>query len=106
MRLRISHLTNYKYETPTTSISQMLRLTPRNHDSQYVMRWRIDVSTDCWLHQHEDAFGNITHPSRRKARFESSQYWWRVKSRHAIPRVSCAVPSSGSRRAFICATLR
>jgi transglutaminase-like putative cysteine protease len=39
----------------------MLRLTPRNHDSQYVARWRIDVSTDCWLHQHEDAFGNITH---------------------------------------------
>jgi hypothetical protein len=39
----------------------MLRLTPRNYESQYVARWRIDVSTDCWLHQHEDAFGNITH---------------------------------------------
>jgi transglutaminase-like putative cysteine protease len=61
MRLRISHLTNYHYETPATSVIQMLRLTPRNHDSQYVARWRIDVSTDCWLHQHEDAFGNITH---------------------------------------------
>jgi transglutaminase-like putative cysteine protease len=61
MRLRISHLTNYQYETPATSVIQMLRLTPRNHDSQYVARWRIDVSTDCWLHQHEDAFGNITH---------------------------------------------
>jgi transglutaminase-like putative cysteine protease len=61
MRLRISHLTNYRYETPATSVIQMLRLTPRNHGSQYVARWRIDVSTDCWLHQHEDAFGNITH---------------------------------------------
>src|SRR5262245_54931218 len=40
---------------------QMLRLTPRNHDGQYVARWRIDVSTDCRLDQHEDAFGNITH---------------------------------------------
>ena len=39
----------------------MLRLTPRNHDGQYVARWRIDVSTDCRLDQHEDAFGNITH---------------------------------------------
>jgi transglutaminase-like putative cysteine protease len=39
----------------------MLRLTPRNHDGQYVARWRIDVSTDCRLDQHEDAFGNLTH---------------------------------------------
>src|SRR5271165_378278 len=61
MRLRISHLTKYQYETPATSVIQMLRLTPRNHDSQYVAHWRMEVSTDCWLHQHEDAFGNITH---------------------------------------------
>jgi transglutaminase-like putative cysteine protease len=39
----------------------MLRLTPRNHDGQYVVRWRIELSEDCRLHQHEDAFGNITH---------------------------------------------
>jgi transglutaminase-like putative cysteine protease len=26
-----------------------------------VARWRIDVSTDCRLDQHEDAFGNLTH---------------------------------------------
>jgi transglutaminase-like putative cysteine protease len=61
MRLRISHLTRYQYEAPAKSVIQMLRLTPRNHDSQYVTHWRIDVSTDCRLHQHEDAFGNITH---------------------------------------------
>jgi len=61
MRIRISHLTSYRYETPATSVIQMLRLTPRNHDGQYVARWRIDVSTDCRLDQHEDAFGNITH---------------------------------------------
>ena len=61
MRIRISHLTSYAYETPATSVIQMLRLTPRNHDGQYVARWRIDVSTDCRLDQHEDAFGNLTH---------------------------------------------
>ena len=53
MRIRISHLTSYRYETPATSVIQMLRLTPRNHDGQYVARWRIDVSTDCRLDQHE-----------------------------------------------------
>jgi transglutaminase-like putative cysteine protease len=61
MRIHISHLTSYLYETPATSVIQMLRLTPRNHDGQYVARWRIDVSTDCRLDLHEDAFGNITH---------------------------------------------
>jgi len=61
MRLRISHLTSYRYEAPAKSVIQMLRLTPRNHDGQYVADWRIDVSTDCRLDQHEDAFGNITH---------------------------------------------
>jgi len=70
MRLRISHLTNYRYDTPATSVTQMLRLTPRNHESQYVAQWRIDVSTDCWLHQHEDAFGNITHAFTTSGSFQ------------------------------------
>ncbi len=61
MLIRISHLTSYRYEPPAGSVIQILRLTPRNHDGQYVARWRIDVSTDCRLDQHEDAFGNITH---------------------------------------------
>ena len=61
MRIRVSHLTTYRYDTPAGSVIQTLRLTPRNHDGQYVTRWRIDVSADCRLNQHEDAFGNITH---------------------------------------------
>ena len=61
MRICVSHLTTYRYHTPAGSVIQMLRLTPRNHDGQYVARWRIDVSADCRLDQHEDAFGNITH---------------------------------------------
>ncbi len=61
MRIRISHATTYRYDTPPTAVTQMLRLTPRNHDGQYVAAWRIDLSQDCELHQHEDAFGNYTH---------------------------------------------
>jgi transglutaminase-like putative cysteine protease len=61
MRLRISHQTSYRYQAPAASVIQMLRLTPRNHDGQYVARWRVDVSIDCRLDQHEDAFGNISH---------------------------------------------
>ena len=61
MRIRISHATVYRYATPPTGVIQTLRLTPRNHDGQYVVRWRIEVSEDCRLDQHEDAFGNVTH---------------------------------------------
>ena len=61
MRLSILHKTTYLYTPPAARVIQMLRLTPRNHDGQYVASWRIDVSADCRLDQHEDAFGNITH---------------------------------------------
>ena len=49
MRMRIAHATTYRYDAPPTSVIQMLRLTPRNHEGQYVVDWRIDVSADCRL---------------------------------------------------------
>jgi len=61
MLIRVSHLTTYHYGTPATGVIQILRLTPRNHDGQFVMNWRIDVSKDCRLDQQEDAFGNLSH---------------------------------------------
>jgi transglutaminase-like putative cysteine protease len=61
MRINIAHSTVYRYEPPANGAVQVLRLTPRNHDSQYVARWRIDVSPDARLAMREDAFGNVTH---------------------------------------------
>jgi transglutaminase-like putative cysteine protease len=61
MRIRIAHRNVYHYDPPATGVIQVLRLTPRNHEGQYVVRWRIDVSADARLTAHEDAFGNITH---------------------------------------------
>jgi transglutaminase-like putative cysteine protease len=61
MRIRVLHQTVYRYDRPTTGVIQLLRLTPRNHDGQYVVRWSIEVSDDCHLDQYEDAFGNIAH---------------------------------------------
>jgi transglutaminase-like putative cysteine protease len=61
MRIRISHESIYRYDAPVAGVIQTLRLTPRNHDGQYVVFWRIDISEDCRLDHHEDAFGNITH---------------------------------------------
>jgi transglutaminase-like putative cysteine protease len=61
MRLRISHRTIYRYDPPASGLIQVLRLTPGNHDGQYIAGWQIDVSTDSHLSQRQDAFGNITH---------------------------------------------
>ena len=61
MRIRIAHETIYRYDTPATKAIQILRLTPRNHDGQYVVRWRVEVSEDCRVEPREDAFGNLTH---------------------------------------------
>src|SRR5437764_6695849 len=106
MRIRISHLTSYRYATPATSVIQRLRLTPRNHDRQYVTRWRIDVSADCRLNQHEDAFGNITHAFTAEGPFSelSVQVEGEVETRDTQGVVHGAV--NDFRRAFSCARPR
>jgi transglutaminase-like putative cysteine protease len=61
MRLRVAHKSIYRYDPPASGVIQVLRLTPRNHEGQYVVDWRIDVTPDVRLANHEDAFGNICH---------------------------------------------
>ena len=40
MRIQIGHTTRYDYDLPAKSVVQILRLTPRPHDGQHVIRWR------------------------------------------------------------------
>ena len=61
MRLRILHETAYGYATPASRAIQILRLTPRGHDGQFVVHWRIDVDRDCRLQSSIDPFGNLVH---------------------------------------------
>lgn len=61
MRLRIRHETIYTYEQAAKRAVENLRLTPRAHDGQFVLDWRIDVDQDCRLSVANDAFGNVTH---------------------------------------------
>ena len=61
MRIRISHETAYTYEPPARQIIQVLRLTPRSFEAQYVVRWRISTDVDCTLRQGEDSLGNTVH---------------------------------------------
>ncbi|MEA1833264.1 transglutaminase family protein [Methylobacterium durans] len=61
MRIRVVHETIYSYEQPARGLIQVMRLTPRDHDGQYVRRWRIEPSVDGHLTEREDGFGNIVH---------------------------------------------
>ncbi len=61
MRLNIRHETIYRYETPAKRAIEVLRLTPRSHDGQYVVEWRLDIDQDCRIDQSNDPFGNILH---------------------------------------------
>jgi transglutaminase-like putative cysteine protease len=61
MRLKIRHETHYGYGRPATSALQILRLTPRSHDGQFVRNWRVEIDADSRVIRSEDAFGNIVH---------------------------------------------
>jgi transglutaminase-like putative cysteine protease len=61
MRIRISQETSYTFAPAARSIIQVLRLTPRSFEAQYVLRWRIATDIDCTLRQSEDSLGNIVH---------------------------------------------
>ncbi len=61
MRLRIRHETSYAYSAPALRAIETLKLTPRGHDGQFVIDWRLDVDHDCRLEQTTDAFGNTMH---------------------------------------------
>ncbi|KAF0228425.1 MAG: hypothetical protein FD175_2206 [Beijerinckiaceae bacterium] len=61
MRLKLRHETRYDYAEPARGAIQILRLTPRNHQSQFVRQWRVEIDADCRLDRDEDAYGNICH---------------------------------------------
>ncbi len=61
MRIHISHNTRYSYADAPKSAIQILRVTPRSFDAQFVKSWRIDIDADCKRIKDEDAYGNITH---------------------------------------------
>ncbi len=58
MRIRIAHTTTYSYEEPVRIMAQVLRLNPRDCDSQLVTSWRLTMSADGRMRMHEDPFGN------------------------------------------------
>ncbi len=60
MRIRIAYDTRYVYDRPARAIGQVLRVTPRSNDGQYVSNWRVELDVDEAVREGEDAFGNLT----------------------------------------------
>lgn len=61
MRIRILHDTAYRYDRPVKTLTQLLRLTPQDHEGQHVLSWRIEPSADGALRPRLDALGNVVH---------------------------------------------
>lgn len=61
MRIQITHTASYTYAEPARRVLQMLRLTPRDHEGQHVMHWRIEPDVDGRMRAMEDPYGNIVH---------------------------------------------
>lgn len=61
MRIRIRHEITQRLDPGTRNMSVTVRLTPRAHEGQFILRWALDLNSDCRLTPQEDAFGNLCH---------------------------------------------
>lgn len=61
MRVRVRHEITHRFEPAARQAIATLRLTPRSHVGQHILRWTLDVTPDARLMAEEDAFGNLVH---------------------------------------------
>jgi transglutaminase-like putative cysteine protease len=59
MLLSVRHDTRYAYDGEASQVTQILRLTPRSHESQQVLEWRVSRSDGAPITAFEDGLGNI-----------------------------------------------
>ncbi|MDE2361934.1 MAG: transglutaminase family protein [Hyphomicrobiales bacterium] len=60
MRIVVHHEIVQAFAYPLKSAIEVLRLRPKDFESQHVAAWSVDVDTDCALREGRDAFGNFT----------------------------------------------
>ncbi len=61
MRLRIIHVTRFKYEQPAAESHNEVRLKPREGPNQHTLGFRLEVTPPAAVIEYRDAFGNIVH---------------------------------------------
>ncbi|MDF2835160.1 MAG: transglutaminase domain protein [Paenibacillus sp.] len=61
MKLHISHVTQYEYETPVTDSVNEIRLTPSTNERQSCYQQSISIEPNASMFSFEDFFGNRVH---------------------------------------------
>lgn len=61
MRFLIRHETTFRFEPAARFVNGLVRLTPRNHEGQFLAKWRLALDIDGRLKPSDDGFGNIVH---------------------------------------------
>lgn len=61
MRATIQYSLQIDLSEPARALSQLLRLTPPDFDSQHVLDWSVGVDPDVRMRRSTDTFGNIVH---------------------------------------------
>lgn len=59
MRLRVRHETRYSYDQPIERASQLIRLTPGEHEGQRVLLWRVHEIGRGPLPASDDGYGAV-----------------------------------------------
>ena len=72
MRIRIRHETRYRYDGPVDYAAQVVRLTPRDHEGQRVLSWRVTDGGGRMLAGFEDGYGNRCHLATLGRRHDES----------------------------------
>jgi transglutaminase-like putative cysteine protease len=60
MRIHIRHEIVQTFTPPAKGLNATLRLSPRSHEGQHVIGWRVELDADCRLRDSDDSFGNLT----------------------------------------------
>ncbi|WP_294536766.1 transglutaminase family protein [uncultured Rhodoblastus sp.] len=61
MRATIQYSLQIDFAEPARALTQVLRLTPRDFDSQHLLDWSVGVDPDVRMRRSVDTFGNIVH---------------------------------------------
>jgi transglutaminase-like putative cysteine protease len=61
MRANIRYSMRITFSEPARALTQVLRLTPRDFDSQHLLDWSVGVDPDVRVRRSKDTFGNIVH---------------------------------------------
>lgn len=61
MRIRIRHVTSYRYDRGVDYTAQLARLTPQDHIGQHVLSWRVSEPGGRNLPRLDDGYGNVVH---------------------------------------------